>query len=71
MSSSSLALARGRCDATSTVPAIVTKDADNKDFGFGCDAHNSNVVISRTDGAGNVCAMAISILVLQSLTKQQ
>jgi hypothetical protein len=66
MSSSFLAFACGRCDATSTKAAIVTKDADNKDFGFGCDTHNSNFVISRTDGAGNVCAMAISILVLQS-----
>jgi hypothetical protein len=61
-----LAFASSRCDATSTKPAIVIKDADNNDFGFGCDTHNSNVVISRTDGAGNVCAMAISILVLQS-----
>ena len=67
MSSTFLAFASGRYEATSTkVAAIVTKDADNKDLGFGCDTHNANVVISRANDAGDVSTMAISILALQS-----
>jgi len=45
MSSTFLAFASGRYDATSTKSSIVTKDADNKDFGFGCDTHNADGVI--------------------------
>ena len=66
MSSTFLALASGRYDATSPKAAIVTKGADNKDLGSGCDTHNANVVISRANDAGNVSTMAISILALQS-----
>ena len=65
MGSTFLAFASGRYDATSTKSGIVTIDADNKDFGFGCDTHNANVVISRADGAGDMSSVAISILALQ------